>query len=173
MQAMWSGGSAVPRSALPSFVQTTMPPVSAIAKLTPGDSGLRGEELLAQVRARDLGERGRIVERPAALPSSRVEELADLFRLEVDRRQHDVARRLAAQLHDPLAEVGVDDLDAVRARGSGLRPHSSVSIDLLFTTRVTPRAASSSSTIWLCSAASRAQCTRAPRAVAAASNCSR
>src|SRR5438094_812711 len=35
MQAMCSGGSETPRSAFPSLVQTTNPPVSAIAKLTP------------------------------------------------------------------------------------------------------------------------------------------
>ena len=35
MQAMWIGGSAVPRSAFPSLVQTTTPPVEAMAKLTP------------------------------------------------------------------------------------------------------------------------------------------
>ena len=35
MQAMCNFGKDVPRSAFPSFVQTTEPPVSAIAKLTP------------------------------------------------------------------------------------------------------------------------------------------
>jgi len=33
--AMWIGASAIPRSAFPSFVQTTNPPVSAMAKLIP------------------------------------------------------------------------------------------------------------------------------------------
>ena len=79
-----------------------------------GEAGLRGEELLAQVRARHRGERGRIVE-PVGAAELAVEQRADLGALEVDRREHDVARRLAAQLHDPLAEVGVDHLDAARA----------------------------------------------------------
>ena len=35
MQAMWTRGNETPKSALPSFVQTTKPPVSAMAKLTP------------------------------------------------------------------------------------------------------------------------------------------
>ena len=35
MQAMWMGGSDTPRSAFPSLVQTTSPPVSAMAKFTP------------------------------------------------------------------------------------------------------------------------------------------
>ena len=35
IQAMCSGGSETPKSAFPSLVQTTIPPVSATAKLTP------------------------------------------------------------------------------------------------------------------------------------------
>ena len=50
---------------------------------------------------------------PACGAQVLVEQLADLFLLDVNRRQHDVAGRLVPQLHDPLAQVGVDDFDAV------------------------------------------------------------
>ena len=51
--------------------------------------------------------------------------------------------------------------------------HSSVSMDLLLTSTVAPWAAMISCTTWLCSAASRAQCTTMPLAVALRSNSSR
>ena len=60
-----------------------------------------------------------------------------------------------------------------RAAKDGLSPHSSVSIDFDLTRRVDPAAARISPTIRLCSAASRAQWTTAPFAVASASNRSR
>ena len=60
-----------------------------------------------------------------------------------------------------------------RASKYGFSPHSSVSIDFDLTRRRAPAAARMSATIRLCSSASRAQCTVAPFAVAAASNCSR
>ena len=112
MQAMWSGGSDVPRSALPSFVQTTKPPVSAMREVDAGEAGLGGEKLFAQALAGGLGEVGGV---GGALLGAElaVEELADVFLLDVDRRQHDVARVFVPQLDDPLAEVGVGDLDAV------------------------------------------------------------
>src|SRR5215203_7553315 len=43
-----------------------------------------------------------------------VEGVADLFLLQMDRRQHDVARSLLAELDDPLAEICVHDVDAAR-----------------------------------------------------------
>ena len=42
-----------------------------------------------------------------------VEQLADVGLLQMDGRQHDVAGGLASQLYDPLAQVGVDHLDAM------------------------------------------------------------
>jgi hypothetical protein len=54
-----------------------------------------------------------------------------------------------------------------------LRWHSSVSMDLLFTSRVSPRSCRMPSTTALCSAASAAQCTSAPSRVAFRSNSSR
>ena len=56
---------------------------------------------------------------------------------------------------------------------NGRMSHSSVSIDLALTSVRAPRARMMSSTIWLCSAASLAQCTCAPLRVALRSNSSR
>ena len=43
-----------------------------------------------------------------------MEQFADVFFLQVNRGQHDVARRLVAQLHDPFAEIRIRHLDAAR-----------------------------------------------------------
>ena len=136
--ATWSGGSAIPRSALPSFVQTTTPPGVREGEVRSRDARLRGEERRAQVPARHLREGGRLGE-PGLAAETRVEQLADLLLPQVDGRQHDVARRLAAELHDALAEVACRSPRSRALSRCALRPHSSVSIDLLFTTRSAPR----------------------------------
>ncbi len=112
MQAMCSLGSETPMSALPSLVQTTKPPVSAMAKLTPVMPASAAMNLLAQMPARRFGQ---VVRIGGSLlgPQMLVKRLAHLLLLDVDGRQHDVAGRLVAQLHDPFAQVGVDHLDAV------------------------------------------------------------
>ena len=77
-----------------------------------GQAGTGGEEMFAQVGACGVGQVGRVV--VAGLGAEFfVEQLGDLFLLQVNCRHHDVARRLVAQLHDALAEVGIDYLDAV------------------------------------------------------------
>ena len=48
-----------------------------------------------------------------------VEQLADILPSHVQRGTDDVARALAGLLHDPLAEIGLDALDAAGPRGSG------------------------------------------------------
>src|SRR5438874_1545017 len=78
-----------------------------------GEAGLGSQELLAQVRARRLRELLRIGE-AARRSQLVVEQLPDLLLLEMDGRHHDVGRRLAAELHDALAEVRVHHLDALR-----------------------------------------------------------
>ena len=117
MQAMCSCGSDVPRSALPSFVQTTKPPVSAMAKLTPVMPASAARNFSRSLcRAASVRYVGSVA--PFVGAQLAVEQLADFFLLDVDRRQHDVAGVLVAELHDPLAEVGVDHLDAVALRGT-------------------------------------------------------
>ncbi len=59
------------------------------------------------------------------------------------------------------------------AASASLRPISSVVSDFTFTTSVTPCARATLSTAAFASAASRAQCTVAPAATSASSNCSR
>src|SRR5438552_3389961 len=78
-----------------------------------GEAGLGSQELLAQVRARRLRELLRIGE-AARRPQLVVEQLPDRLLLAMDGRHHDVGRRLAAELHDPLAEVRIHHLDALR-----------------------------------------------------------
>src|SRR6266568_3032677 len=78
-----------------------------------GEPRLRAQEALAQVAARRLRELRRIGE-PRRRGEFLVEELADLLALQVDRRKDDVRGRLVPELHDPLAEVGVHDLDPAR-----------------------------------------------------------
>ena len=83
-----------------------------------GDADVGGEELLAQDLAR-LGDELRGLDQ---LPVRRqlgvqaAEVGLDLVLGEVDGGRDDVARRLAADLDQVLAEVGLDHLEAVRLR---------------------------------------------------------
>ncbi len=42
-----------------------------------------------------------------------MKRLSDLFLLDVNRRQNNVAGRLFSQLNDSFAQVGIDDVDPV------------------------------------------------------------
>ena len=112
MQAMCSGGSDMPRSALPSLVQTTKPPVSATAKFTPVRPASALQELLAQVAAGRLGQvlgvGGALRRCPAC--SWKSSPISSFFRWMAGRTMW--LGGSSRQLHDPLAEVGVDHLDA-------------------------------------------------------------
>ena len=72
---------------------------------------MRGEELLAQVDPRGLGELLGIGQ-PRRRSQLLVEELADLLLLLVDGGHDDVTGRLLGELDDAFAEVRVDHLDA-------------------------------------------------------------
>ena len=99
-------------SALPSFVQTTTPPVSAIAKFTPVIPASAAMNLLRKwPRAASVRYFGSVA--PAFRPQMLVERLAHFSLLDVNGRQHDVAGRLLPQLDDPFAQVGVDHFDAM------------------------------------------------------------
>ena len=112
MQAMCSGGREMPISALPSFVHTTMPPVSATAKFTPVIPASAAMNLLRRCpRAASVRYLGSVA--PFSVPRCSWNVSPDLRLLDVDRRQHDVTGRLLPQLHDAFAQVGVHDLDAV------------------------------------------------------------
>ena len=86
MQAMCSLGSEMPRSAFPSFVQTTNPPVSATAKFTPVMPASAAMNLSAQVRASGFGQVVR-VRRSLLGPQVLVKRLAHFLLLDVNRRQ--------------------------------------------------------------------------------------
>jgi hypothetical protein len=78
-----------------------------------GEPCPRLQEPAAKVVAGCLGQVGRVA--GAAIgPQLLVEQLADLLLLEVDGRHDDVTGRLAAELDDALAEIGVGHLDAAR-----------------------------------------------------------
>ena len=77
-----------------------------------GDARLGREEFFAQVPAcgfRQVFRVGGAGGRPQVL----MENLPDVFFLQMDRRQHDMTGRFLAKLHDPFAEIGVDDFDSV------------------------------------------------------------
>ena len=115
MQAICERGRLAPISALPSLVQTTKPPVSAMAKLTPVSPACAPRNLLAKVAAGGFGEVfgiGRAFVRAELL----VEQLADFFPLQMDRRHDDVTGRFLAELHDAFAKIGVGDFDATRLK---------------------------------------------------------
>ena len=113
MQAMWIGGRLVPMSALPSLVQTTTPPVSAMAKLTPVSPACAARNFWRRwpraASVRYLGS-----EAPFVGSEFLMEELADVLLLEVNGGEDDVAGRFVAELHDAFAEIGVRHLDAAR-----------------------------------------------------------
>ena len=90
-------------------------PVSATARLTPVIPTSRLQEALPQHPARVGDERLRVVgvERPARLA---LEQLGDLAGVEVDRRREQVRRPVAERLHDVLAQVGLDRVDARRGK---------------------------------------------------------
>ncbi len=78
----------------------------------PGDADLGGEEPLAKVQARGLGQGPRVVAQAlgsGASPFGHVlaEDLPDLRAVAVDGRNQDVGRPVVAELHDQLGEVGL------------------------------------------------------------------
>jgi hypothetical protein len=78
-----------------------------------GDADLGIKEAIAELVAGCFGEVFRIC-RSGGGTELFVEELADLFFADVDRGRDDVTRMLMSELDDPLAQVGVGDLDAER-----------------------------------------------------------
>ena len=171
MQAMCSGGSEAPRSALPSLVQTTKPPVSAMAKLTPVRPACAARNFSRRcARAASVSFCGSAS--PLGVPSfSWNSSPISSFFLWMAGITMWLGGSLASwTIRSPRS---VSTTSMPRSIRYGLRWHSSVSIDLLFTRRVTRRSRRIPCTMRLCSSASRAQCTLAPRRMALRSNSSR
>ncbi len=159
---------------LPSDSTTTSDPVSAIAKFAPEMPTLarrnfsrrcrRAAPASSAERVGDVGGRRRTV-----LPHLAKEDLAHLGAVAVDRRHQDVARAVMPQLDDQLGQVGLPGGEAGFLEGL-------VEVDLLGSHRLdldtssTPLARTSPITIWLASAASRAQWTVAPLRVSDSSS---
>lgn len=110
IQAICSGGRETPRSAFPSLVQTTKPPVSAIAKLTPVSPASA-----AQNRSRRCWRAASV--RYAGSESAFfrtkmfVKTLADLFFPNMNCGQHNMAGRFLLQLNNSFTQVSIDDLN--------------------------------------------------------------
>ena len=124
-------GSVCVRSPLPSLVTITEEPVSAIRKLAPVMPTSAARNFSRRICAR-LGDELRGLDELAACRQIGVraaEVGLDLVLRQVDGGRDDVARRLAADLDQVFAEIGLDRLDAV-AFEAALRPISSEIIDL-------------------------------------------
>ena len=158
----------MPRSALPSFVTTTKEPVSATAKLTPVIPASAARNLLRRsCRARAVRASGSSSPTGAPISFSKSFPTSERFKWIAGITIWLGGSFRSCTIRSPRS---VSMISIPRASRNGLSPHSSVSIDLLFTTRRMPRSSSKFTTIWLCSSASRAQCTTAPASVAAVSN---
>ncbi len=171
IEAMCTGGSVVPMSALPSLVTTTNPPVSAMAKLTPVSPASAPRNFSRRCwRARSVSWVGS--ERPAGVPSFswKSSPISSFFRWMAGMTMCDGGSPASWTMRSPRS---VSTTSMPRASRYGFRWHSSVSIDFDFTIRLTPRFSRISWTIRLCSAPSRAQWTCMPFAVALRSNSSR
>ena len=164
---------------LPSDSTTTRVPVSATAKLAPETATLRAQELLPQVRARALGERGRVVGEAVGRGAA-------------DRGHPSAGRSRGSRRGCGGSPAPGCGWAGRRRAGRSARPGRSprrrcpracerlVEADLLGGHRldldhlvdaVAPR--DLDATIALASAASRAQCTTAPCAVSDSSSSSR
>ena len=106
-----TGGSVVHMRPFPSDSTTQTAPGLGDAEVRAADADPRGEESLAQVDARRLGEVARVVGRDARRDRAR-EEVADLGAVAVDRRDEDVRRPVAVELEDQLGEVRLERVDA-------------------------------------------------------------
>ena len=140
MQAMCSVGSDMPRSALPSFVQTTKPPVSAMAKFTPVMPASAREERRAQLAARRPRRDRSGRSSPAAVPSRswNSSPTSSFLMWIAGSTMWLGGSRRSCTIRSPRS---VSTTSMPCASRYGLRPHSSVSIDLLFTTRARARCA--------------------------------
>ena len=76
-----------------------------------GDADLAGEKLISQMLACGFGQVFRIGCSGIGAEVL-VKRLTHFLFLDVNRRQHEMAGSLPAQLHNSLAQVRVDDLDA-------------------------------------------------------------
>ncbi len=108
-------GSVCVRSPLPSLVTMHRAAGLGDQKIRAGDADIGGEEFLAQHRARLGEQRGRLVEIAVRgkLGVDAAEIGLDLLLGQMHRRRDDVRGRLAAQLDDVFAQIGLDRRDAV------------------------------------------------------------
>ena len=109
-------GSDCVRSPLPSLVTIDGGAGLGDQEIGAGDADIGGEEFLAQDLAR-LGDQLRGLDQlrgpPAACVCRRRKSASTWSWVQVDGGRDDVARRLAADLDEVFAEVGLDHLEAV------------------------------------------------------------
>ena len=116
---MWTRGRSAVRSPLPSLVTMTAEPVSAMRKFAPvmPTSAARNFSR-STARASATSAAGSSSARVGGEVRVTAAEVGlDLVLGQMDRRRDDVARGLAADLHEVLAEVRLDHFDAGRLRG--------------------------------------------------------
>ena len=106
---MWVSGRPWVSSALPSLVTRTTEPVSATRKLAPVMPTSAAKKRAPQLAPGLAEQRFRLVHRRPAVVLG--EQGRDLVLGHVDRRRQDVARGLAGELDDVLAEIGLDPAD--------------------------------------------------------------
>ena len=80
------------------------------------DRHRHGQELVAQVLAGRLGDRGRLPAEVLALGDRALEQRLDLRAVPVDRRHEDVRLLVVGELDDQLRQVGLDRLDPARVQ---------------------------------------------------------
>jgi len=165
--ATCSRGSDVPRSALPSFVTSTSVPVSATAKFAPviAASAARKRPRRSR-RAASVSRAGSVSPGGEASSRSNSAPMSARERWIAGMMMCDGGSCASCTMRSPRS---VSTTSMPWRSSSGFSPHSSVSIDLLFTTRRAPACDKSSSTTRRSSAASAAKCTRAPARCALAS----
>ena len=106
------------------------------------DGHRRAQELAPQVGPGRRGQGAGLVGQSSVdARQLRMNSVADLGAVLVDRRDQDVRRPLAGELDDQLGQVGLDRLDARLASSASFRPISSVVSDLILTTSRAPCAA--------------------------------
>ena len=181
---MCSFGTDVDMSALPSFVHTTMSPVSATPKFAPviPQSAVMKLSLrwYRAHRVRYVGSAGGAASRSAFEICGSASRMTPFFSKHSSTSSFVMciagmtiwlgARCMSWRMRSPRS---VSTTSMPSFSRCSLRWHSSVSIDLLFTTFLTPWLCMISMTMLLYSFASFAQCTWAPFSVAAFSNISR
>ena len=112
MIAIWHFGSAQVSRPLPSFVTSTIEPVSAMAKFAPEMPTSASANFCRSARRANWASACALGRQPLA--GGLAQDVGDLLGRKVNRRRDDVRRPMPGKLNDVFAEVGFDRFDAGR-----------------------------------------------------------